>query len=118
MIGLRMMILLPLLFVGSSVTAETMLIEAGRDTTLIEDPDGALSNGSGPSFFVGRTGQTQNGVRRGLLYFDVAAALPDNAIVESAALTLYTLPGRSNLREIRVHRLHIRLPKGDERSVR
>jgi hypothetical protein len=105
MIGLRMMILLALLFVGSSVTAETMLIEAGRDTTLIEDPNGALGNGSGPTFFVGRTGQAQNGVRRGLLYFDVAAALPDNAIVESAALTLYTLPGRSNLREIRVHRL-------------
>ena len=65
--------------------AETLFVEAGRDATVIEDPDGGRANGSGPTLFAGRTSQTQNGIRRGLVYFDVAAALPPNAIVRSAA---------------------------------
>jgi hypothetical protein len=72
--------------------ADTILIEAGRDATLIEDPDGALANGSGPVFFVGRTNQARNSVRRSLLYFDVAAALPRNARVQSVRLTLFMTP--------------------------
>ena len=62
---------------------------------LIEDSDGGLANGSGPVFFVGRTNQGQNSVRRGLVYFDVAAALPANARVETVRLTLYMSPSNS-----------------------
>ena len=35
-------------------TTVTMTVEAGRDATLIEDPDGGLANGAGPALFVGR----------------------------------------------------------------
>lgn len=105
MIGMRLAVLLLLLLVPLSVTAETVRIEATRDTTLIEHPGGALANGSGPVFFVGRTAQPQNGVRRGLLYFDVAAALPENGVVVDAALTVSMSPSNPAPAEFRLHRL-------------
>ena len=83
MIGVRTGIALVLFLAPAAATAETVLIDAARDTTLIEDPDGALANGSGPVFFAGRTNQGQNSVRRGLVFFDVAAVVPGNASVES-----------------------------------
>jgi hypothetical protein len=98
-------ILLMMLLFCLPAAAETVTVEASRDATLIEDPDGAWSNGSGPFFFAGRTAQAQNGVRRALLYFDLAAALPRNAIVESASLTLYISPSNPEIRELRLHRL-------------
>lgn len=96
--------LLTLLFVEPAA-AETVAIEASRDATLIEDPDGALANGSGPAFFVGRNNQAENSVRRGLLYFDVAAVVPQRAIIESAALTLYMTPSNSQSRTLTLYRL-------------
>ena len=61
---------------ASRVLAETAGIEPDRDATLIEDPNGAFANGSGPNFFVGRTNQEQNGIRRALVRFPVAESLP------------------------------------------
>ena len=71
------------------VYAEMVHIPADRDNTLIEDPDGALANGMGFAFFAGRTNQAAFGIRRGLVRFDVAAALPRNALIDRAFLTLY-----------------------------
>jgi hypothetical protein len=87
------------------VAAETVQIEADRDATLVEHPDGALANGSGNFFFVGRTSQGVNSVRRTLLHFDVATALPDRAIVESVTLTLFMTQSNAMTREIRLHRV-------------
>jgi hypothetical protein len=103
--NLRIAIVLLLLVLPSAAKAETVSLEAARDTTLIEDPDGARASGLGSSIFVGRTGQPRNGIRRGLLYFDVAAALPAGAIIEGASLTLYLTPSHDEPREIRLHRL-------------
>ena len=91
------------LFLCSPGWAETVTIEASRDATLIEEADGALANGSGPSLFVGKT--TMGDVRRALLYFDVATALPRKAIVESVTLTIYVQPSNPELREYRLHRV-------------
>ena len=102
---MRIAIGLLLLFSAAPATAETISVEAARDTTLIEEPDGALANGAGPVFFVGRTNQSQNSVRRGLIYFDVAAALPELARVESARLILYMSPSNPAPRRIELHRL-------------
>jgi len=85
--------------------AEPIAIEAARDTTLIEDPDGALANGAGPVFFVGRTNQREGSVRRGLLYFDVAAALPRDAHIASVRLTLCMAPSNATPQQIGLHRL-------------
>jgi hypothetical protein len=110
---MRTGIALVLLLYAAPVAAETVFIEAGRDTTLIEEPDGALANGAGPVFFVGRTNQRQNSVRRGLIYFDVAAALPRNARLESVRMTLYMSPSNTISREIDLHRLLTEWGEGD-----
>jgi len=85
--------------------AATAVIEPARDTTLIEDPDGALANGAGPVFFAGRTNQAEGSTRRGLLYFDVAAAVPRPALIESVSLTLFLTPSNPGPRDIRLYRV-------------
>lgn len=85
--------------------AETVFIGATQDATLIEEPEGALANGAGPVFFVGRTNAPRNSARRALVHFDVAAALPRNARVEAVWLTLFMKPSNPAPREIRLHRL-------------
>jgi len=94
-----------LLLLAPAASAETVLIEAARDATLIEDPGGALANGSGPALFVGRNNQAGSSVRRGLIAFDVAAFIPRNAWVESVRLTLYMLPSNRASARIGLHRL-------------
>jgi hypothetical protein len=108
----RRLILVGAAFVGllswlapSLAGAESIAIEAARDTTLIEDSEGARANGAGPVFFVGRTNQREGSVRRGLLYFDVAAALPRNAHIENVRLTLSAAPSNAPPRQIGLHRL-------------
>jgi hypothetical protein len=59
------------------------------DNTLYESAGGTLSNGAGPSFFVGRTAQATNNLRRGLLSFDVAGAIPAGATITAATLTMH-----------------------------
>jgi hypothetical protein len=113
MIGMRTGIALALLLVPVVAAAETILIDAGRDATLIEEPDGALANGAGPVFFVGRTNQRENSVRRGVIYFDVAAALPKNAWVESVRMALYMAPSNSVPSQIGLHRLLAAWSEGD-----
>jgi hypothetical protein len=89
----------------AAAAAETVVVEAGRDATLIEDSDGARANGSGPYLFAGRTSQQQNGIRRGLVYFDVAAVLPRHAIIESVELRLTHSGGNAPQRSIQLHRM-------------
>lgn len=72
--------------------AETAFLPATRDATLIESPDGSLANGAGAVLFAGRTGQVAGSVRRALLRFDVASALPGGAVVTSARLELSLTP--------------------------
>jgi hypothetical protein len=96
---------LVMLVAATPAAAETVTIEASRDATLIEDPDGLLANGAGPVFFAGRTSQQDGGVRRALIRFDVAAALPDRAIVEGASLTLFMTPSHPDRRTLRLYRV-------------
>jgi hypothetical protein len=67
MIGMRTAIALVLLLAPAIAAAETILIDAGRDATLIEEPDGALANGAGPVFCVGRTNPRETRGRRGVI---------------------------------------------------
>lgn len=93
---------IPMLLLAPSHVA-TVAIEADRDTTLIESPDGSLGNGAGPYLFSGRTNQSTDGVRRALLHFDVAAALPRGAAVEKAVLVLTVTPGNVGERLYRLY---------------
>jgi hypothetical protein len=74
-------------FTPVPTSAEMRVLEPDQDATLIERPDGTLANGQG-FLFVGRTGQSQRSIRRGLLRFDVAAALPAGAWITHAELIL------------------------------
>jgi hypothetical protein len=95
-----------LLMLGTlPVRAETVFVRADRDTTLIEDPDGARSNGAGLVFFVGRTNQATGSLRRGLVRFDVASALPQGAVVESVMLHLTALRGNPGASPVRLSRV-------------
>ena len=100
-----------IIFFASALSAlplfvtQTITIEAARDATLIEHPDGALANGAGPALFAGRTAQLAHGVRRALIIFDLTRALPDRAIIDNVSLKLFTLPSNSDPRRYRLHRV-------------
>jgi len=68
------------------VLADTVVLGAVRDNTLIETIDGSLSNGAGPDVFSGRN--SSGAARRGLIAFDVAAVVPAGSTVRRAVLTL------------------------------
>ncbi|MCI0693320.1 DNRLRE domain-containing protein [candidate division KSB1 bacterium] len=76
-----------IVLVGETALAQTQVnIPAGRDNTLYENNNGALSNGAGEYFFVGRTGSGER--RRGLLFFDIAGNIPAGATINSVTLRL------------------------------
>ena len=94
-----------LITLPASAMTVTAYIEASRDNTLFEDPAGALSSGAGPALFAGRTNQPMNSIRRGIIYFDVASALPANAVIKDASLMLYMTKANNINRVITLHRL-------------
>lgn len=85
--------------------AEFAHIVATRDATLIENIEGTQANGAGPALFAGRTAQSEAGRRRALLFFDVAARVPHEAIIVSAHLTLRLTPSNAGPAEVAVHRV-------------
>ena len=89
-------------------SAATVTVVADRDATLIEHPDGALASGAGPSVFAGRNNLADNGVRRALLHFELADALPrgGSQTVERVALVITNLTeSNTEPREYRLHRV-------------
>jgi len=76
------------LAIVGTVAADSVVIHPVRDATLIEDAQGSLATGSGPAFFAGRIASTINALRRGLVLFDVAAAVPPGSTIEAVRLRL------------------------------
>ena len=101
-------ILSTLLFTCLTATpafADMVHIPADRDNTLIEDADGAVSNGAGPAFFAGRTNQSLFSIRRALVRFDVASAVPADAIIDRVFLTLYQGSNNTEPSDVSLHRV-------------
>ncbi len=73
---------------GVRAIEQDYTLSASKDNTLYESATGSLSNGAGNYFFVGRTGQLSNSIRRGVIAFDVAGAVPAGSTILSATLTL------------------------------
>ena len=96
--------LVALAFAGGA-RAEGILLEAVRDTTLIESATGALANGAGEAVFVGRTGQPVGSRRRALVAFEVAGAIPAGATITSATLILALSESNAGPVAVNVHRL-------------
>jgi hypothetical protein len=85
--------------------ADMVHIPADRDTTLIEDAEGDAANGSGPAFFAGRTNQSLYSIRRAVVRFDVASALPQNAVIDRVFLTLYQGSNNEQPSDVSLHRV-------------
>lgn len=86
---------------GSSM-GDVVSIEPARDNTLFEE-SGTLSNGAGRYLFAGNTGQSQK--RRAVVSFDVAGAVPPNAVVTSVMLTMYVSRTVSGPAQVSLHRI-------------
>ena len=77
-----------------------------KDNTLFERATGAFSNGAGSHLFAGKTGSGNSGlVRRAVLAFDVASALPAGAVIDSAHLRMRMNRTIGDARIVSVHRL-------------
>lgn len=77
---------LAFLLPAAVVLADTVTIGSSKDNTLIEDPNGLLSNGAGQDFFAGNTNDTLR--RRGLIAFNVAGSVPAGSTITGASLRL------------------------------
>jgi hypothetical protein len=107
---------MPLLFLAifSSATAATVTLAPSKDNTLIQwtsgrpEPNPHLSNGLG-DIFVGRTNQDPSGppmisLRRGLIQFDIASAIPAGAAITDVSLKLRDVMGLNGDRRTSLHR--------------
>lgn len=83
--------------------AETTLLEPVRDTTLYESNDGAVSNGAGDDAFAGRT--NQGALRREVIAFDVAGAIPAGATVTAVELSMWMSKSISGATDVGLYRL-------------
>lgn len=90
-------------YAAAGAGAAVVSVPASQDNTLYESPTGALSNGAGTGMFAGRTSQTSNSVRRGLIRFDVAAAVPVGSIITGATLTLHQSSANDDVRTVSLH---------------
>ncbi len=72
----------------SPLSIVSTTLGSSQDNTLYEDATGALSNGAGQYFFVGKTGPTTNSIRRGVIAFDIAGHIVPGSIIVSATLRL------------------------------
>jgi len=75
-----------MLAVVMTARADVISLPAARDNTLFLDPDGLLSSGAGPGIFAGKN--SLSNTRRAVVFFDVAAALPALALIDSVELQL------------------------------
>jgi hypothetical protein len=76
-----------------------------KDNTLYEDAAGSLSNGAGQFLFVGRTGQVSNYLRRGLVAFDIAGAIPAGATIQNVQLTMTVSETIAGPQTLALHRV-------------
>ncbi len=78
-------ILMGLIVWAPWASAGTMIRQPSKDNTLFESTTGDLSDGVGPTFFIGLTGS--HGARRGLMAFDLSSA-PAGAVVTNVTLSV------------------------------
>jgi spore coat protein A len=90
------------LLLATSAQADTVTLVASRDTTLF-DESGTLSNGAGSYLFAGET--NESAVRRALVAFDVASAIPPGSTITGASLVLTLSRTRTGDESVTVHRV-------------
>lgn len=102
----RTLCLVLLLLASPPLCADVVTVTASRDGSLFSDPSGAIANGAGPVLFVGRAGGASTApVRRALLRFDVAAAVPAGSTIHSAQVVLAFTTGNVGPRTVELRRV-------------
>lgn len=74
------------LVVCAAAPADVVTLGPAKDNTLYQDADGFASNGMGPTMYVGRS--TNGQLKRGIIAFDIAAAIPVGSTITAATLRL------------------------------
>lgn len=90
------------LLAAGAATADVVEIDAAKDNTLYEDDEGLRSNGAGDHLFAGIT--DDDSTRRGLIAFDVEAAVPSGSTITSVTLTLNMSQTMAGPQTIKLHR--------------
>jgi len=85
--------------------ADVAVLRPVKDSTLIENPSGALANGSGPAFFAGRISSASQSLRRALISFDIVSSLPPGSTIIGARLTLQLSATNAGPVTVRLHRV-------------
>ncbi len=102
-------VLVLLLSVPATGWSNVVSVQPLADTSIYEE-DGTVSNGAGSHLFAGTTDDGFR--RRGLLEFDVAAAVPAGSTIQSVTLTLYMSRSKANDETVTLHRVASRWGEG------
>lgn len=92
----------------ASSRADVVTIPASKDATLIESATGAKANGLWFGFYSGRVGANapaSEQLRRGIIAFDVAAAVPAGSTITSVQLKLYMSKTNTGTKQFDLYRL-------------
>lgn len=94
-----------ILLAGSAARADTVSIVSVADNTLYQTELGSLSNGAGTAMFAGVNALPPTSIRRCVLRFAVASAIPPGSTVTSATLRLTQSASNADPQECTLHRL-------------
>ena len=90
----------------NNTQAFSVTMGPSQDTTLVEDPNGEIGNGSATALFSGVTNRSTNAIRRALLAFDpVNAGIPSGAMITNVELLLNMSRTNFGDRDFSLHRL-------------
>ena len=87
---------------GAASRAAVVTIGPSQDNTIYAE-NGSFSNGAGEHFFAGRT--NDGNVRRALVAFDIAAAVPAGSTINSVSLTLHLSRTRTQNQSVSLRRV-------------
>lgn len=87
--------------VSIAASAGDVTIVAERDNSIYSE-SGSESNGAGAYFFAGTNGFGQ--IRRALIHFDVAGALPPGSTITQAEVNLHMSKTNAGPHDVRLHR--------------
>jgi hypothetical protein len=92
---------------GGSARGDVVVIGPAHDNTIFDTATDTESNGIGDSIFAGRTASNSGGIRqRGLIRFDIAAAIPAGSTITSVTLRLVCNQTSAGAQTVSLHRLN------------
>jgi len=91
---------------AASAHADSVTLTAVADNTLYQSETGSLSNGAGSAMFAGVNVLAPTTIRRAIMRFDIASAIPAGSTITAATLTLTQTGSNSDPQPCTLHRLH------------